>query len=398
MGVKIKKRGGKWYVFVNYQGRRKAKCVGTRAAAEQVRTQLEAKLAQGELGFLSDSEHPAPLFKDYAQQWLKGYAKIECKRSTYRSYEQLLRLHVIPQFGEKRITEIKRAQVKAFIAEISQDSRFARNTLRLIVCALRSVLSEALEDELIESNPASRVGRFAKTEKPPRQASAMSAAEAESFLVAVEEVCPEWHTFFLTALRAGLRKGELIALQWGDIQFGRNAQDSERYIRVQRNWSCGHFTSPKSKKPRRVDLSKQLRSALLELRDSRLLAAMMAGKSSIAEDLVFPSQAGTVIAPDNIVVRYMEPALAKAGLRRFRFHDLRHTFGSLLIQASASLTYVKEQMGHSSIQITVDTYGHLIPGADIAWVDRLDAKTTSYQSATPAQQTPEALVTGKGIL
>jgi integrase len=86
--------------------------------------------------------------------------------------------------------------------------------------------------------------------------------------------------------------------------------------------------------------------------------------------LVFPSQAGTVIAPDNIVVRYMESALAKGGLRRFRFHDLRHTFGSLLIQASASLTYVKEQMGHSSIQITVDTYGHLIPGADIAWVDR----------------------------
>jgi Phage integrase family len=81
----------------------------------------------------------------------------------------------------------------------------------------------------------------------------------------------------------------------------------------------------------------------------------------------------------------MEPALEKAGLRRFRFHDLRHTFGSLLIQDGASLTYVKEQMGHSSIQITVDTYGHLVPGADIAWVDRLDRETTPQQSATPAQ-------------
>jgi len=82
----------------------------------------------------------------------------------------------------------------------------------------------------------------------------------------------------------------------------------------------------------------------------------------------------------------LEPALEKAGLRRFRFHDLRHTFGSLLIQDGASLAYVKEQMGHSSIQITVDTYGHLIPGADIAWVDRLDAKATPRQNATPAQQ------------
>jgi len=82
----------------------------------------------------------------------------------------------------------------------------------------------------------------------------------------------------------------------------------------------------------------------------------------------------------------MEPALEKAGLRRFRFHDLCHTFGSLLIQDGAGLTYVKEQMGHSSIQITVDTYAHLIPGADIAWVDRLDSETTSHQNAPEAHQ------------
>ncbi len=75
--------------------------------------------------------------------------------------------------------------------------------------------------------------------------------------------------------------------------------------------------------------------------------------------------------------------------RRFRFHDLRHTFGSLLIQDRASLAYVKEQMGHSSIQITVDVYGHLIPGANIAWVDRLDAETTQHQSAPGTHQANE---------
>lgn len=133
---------------------------------------------------------------------------------------------------------------------------------------------------------------------------------------------------------------------------------------MQRNYVCGCFTSPKSKKSRRVDLSRQLRTSLLALRDTRLLEAMLKGKDSIVDDLVFPSEAGAPIKPDNIAVRYMVPALEKAGLRRFRLHDLRHTFGSLLIQDGASLTYVKEQMGHSSIQITVDTYGHLIPLAD----------------------------------
>ena len=81
----------------------------------------------------------------------------------------------------------------------------------------------------------------------------------------------------------------------------------------------------------------------------------------------------------------LEPAIEKAGLRRFRFHDLRHTFGSLLIQGGALLTYVKEQMAHSSIQITVDTCGHLIPGAEIAWVDRLDSTTTPQPNATQAK-------------
>jgi Phage integrase family len=95
------------------------------------------------------------------------------------------------------------------------------------------------------------------------------------------------------------------------------------------------------------------------------------------------------LKPDNIAVRYMQPALAKAGLRNFRFHDLRHTFGSLLIQSGASLAYVKEQMGHSSIQVTVDIYGHLIPGADLKWIDQLDAKTSPQPNATQAQ--PEQL-------
>ena len=149
-----------------------------------------------------------------------------------------------------------------------------------------------------------------------------------------------------------------------------------------------HFSAALSWNPKLEKVMTRSDHGQNELRDTRLLAAMMASRPGIADELVFPSQVGTVIKPDNIAPRYMEPALGKAGLRHFRFHDLRHTFGGLLIQDGASLVHVKEQMGHSSIQITVDTYGHLIPGADIAWVDRLDSKTAAQQNATPAQQAP----------
>src|SRR5439155_5141105 len=122
-----------------------------------------------------------------------------------------------------------------------------------------------------------------------------------------------------------------------------------------------------------------------QLRDKRLLEGFIAGRESTLEDLVFPSSTGTVLDARNLYTRFFVPAIEKAGLRHFRFHDLRHTFGSLLIQDGASLAYVKDQMCHSSIQITVDTYGHLIPGADIAWVDRLDSKMVLQQNATQAQ-------------
>lgn len=90
------------------------------------------------------------------------------------------------------------------------------------------------------------------------------------------------------------------------------------------------------------------------------------------EDWVFTTPQGTQLDPNNLRKRVFYCALAMAGLRRGRFHDLRHTYASLLIQQGESLAYVKDQLGHHSIQITVDTYGHLVPCGNRQAVDRLD--------------------------
>jgi integrase len=299
----------------------------------------------------------------------------------YRDYQKR---YVIPRFGPKKITTITRDEIKAFMSDLTEKN-LAKNTIRLAIATLRVVLSAAVEDGILASNPGLRLGRFLESQKAAHEAQAMTREEAQIFLEAAKEFYPEFHPLFLMALRAGLRKGELLAVRWGDIQFGTSDNDPNRYILVQRNYVHGRFTTPKSKKSRRVDMSRELRRVLLELRDKRMLEAFLKGKTSIAEDLVFPSKAGTVLDQSNLTNYQFLPCLDRAGLRRFRFHDLRHTFGSLLIRDGASLAYVKDQMGHSSIQVTVDTYGHLIPGADIAWVDRLDVKTKPEQNATPAQ-------------
>jgi integrase len=105
-------------------------------------------------------------------------------------------------------------------------------------------------------------------------------------------VSPDYYPLFLTALRAGLRRGELVALEFGDIQFGNNDEDPNRYILVRHNYVNREFTTPKSKKSRRVDLSRQLRSELLEVRARRMLTAFAKGETSILDELVFPSPEG----------------------------------------------------------------------------------------------------------
>jgi integrase len=97
---------------------------------------------------------------------------------------------------------------------------------------------------------------------------------------------------------------------------------------------------------------------------------------------VFTSEDGTLMDPDNFRRRVWEKLLQKAGFRHLRLHDLRHTFASLLIQQGESLAYVKEQMGHHSIQVTVDIYGHLVPGGNKAAVDRLDEEADAPVSTT----------------
>ena len=165
-----------------------------------------------------------------------------------------------------------------------------------------------------------------------------------------------------------MREGELMALKWGDVDF------KNRFIDVKRNIVRGRVTTPKSGRTRRVDVSLQLAKTLEGLLAKRKVEALKNGESVdvIMEDWVFTTTQGTLLDPHNLRKRVFYRALAMAGLRRVRFHDLRHTYASLLIQQGESLAYVKDQLGHHSIQITVDTYGHLVPGGNRQAVDRLD--------------------------
>jgi len=389
MGVKVRKKNGKWYVMIDYHGRRKSKCVGTREAAEKVKREIEAKLALGDLGFLKPKEKPTlPTFKEYSEKWTKRYAEVECKYSTVYGYRLLLTRHLVPEFGQLELDRISREHVKDFAARLA-GMGLSRNSVRRVISLLAEILNAALDDRLIERNAAVRILRSRKDKEEKFRPSPLTGDEQAKLLNAARAESLERYALLLVALRAGLRRGEGVALRWGDIQFGADDTNVSRFIEVSRNYVYGRFTSPKSHKSRCVEMSPELRRTLFELRDVRLLEAFAAGKSSIADDFVFPAKTGSVLDPDNMIRDRFLPTLQTAGIKAIRFHDLRHTFGAMLIATGAPLNYVKEQLGHASIQITVDTYGHLIPGVGERYVDRLDSGTSPQQFATPTQPAPE---------
>jgi integrase len=213
---------------------------------------------KGDLSVLNSADDKKPNFNAYADGWLKDYARIECKTSTADGYEGVLDQYLRPRFGKKLVNEIRRDDVKTLINDLI-GNELSRNTIRNVLCVIRGLFNYAIEEGLIESNPAARLGRFTRSAKTDEaKGVALTTKEVQQFLKAAEEICPEYHPLLLMAVRAGLRRGELVALQWGDIQLGGDDNDSERFILVQHNYVRREHTTTKSKKSRRVDLSREL--------------------------------------------------------------------------------------------------------------------------------------------
>ena len=152
---------------------------------------------------------------------------------------------------------------------------------------------------------------------------------------------------------------------------------------ARRNVVNGKVNPTKTSKERRIDLSDELLNTLDAFRRVHKAKWLARGKNEIPE-WVFSNQEGNPTDMQNLKNRVFIRCLEKAGLRRIRFHDLRHTFASLLIQNGEPLAYVKEQVGHASIKMTVDVYGHLVPGANREVINRLPSLGKASLAANTA--------------
>lgn len=330
-------------------GRQRMETIGTnKKEAERVLADRLSEINGGTYAKLTEAT-----FEEFSILWLEKYAEPRLKGSTIESYARHLRLHWIPAFGSARLTRISTGQIEQVVNDLLTGGLSGKSVNNALV-VIKLMLKHAVRWNYLVVNPAEQVQRVRVEREEMR---AMTPEQARRLLASAD---PDAWLILTLAIFTGLRRGELLALQWGDVNF-QTAQ-----IYVQRSLWKGTFIGPKTKNAiRRVDLAPQVVEALREARPP-------GSAESIKGQLVFSTANGTPLSPDNLVKRRYLPALRRAELPHFRFHDLRHTYASLLIAAGEHPKYVQSQLGHASITTTLDRYGHLLPGAYAHGGERLE--------------------------
>jgi integrase len=377
MGVKVVRKSGRkgWFVQVCAGGRRYLRAASSREAAYKARADIDAALITGTFKVPDRTRAKGTTFRVAIGRWRKEHVNVNLKPSTKRYYGFLIEDWLLPAFGDLELAEITRADVKAAVARWKEErekaspenpapaegkkarKRKAGQGLRSIpnaLRALRSFFSWAIEEELVQVNPAKDPNRMYKVGTPFR-GDYLRPEEVPVYLEGVSKKAPRYLALFRILIYTGPRLGEALGLEWGDVDW------RGRFITFQRSSWRGHVTSPKTEASvRQVKLSSEMIEVLKEHRRAIAAESLEAGRSM--PERVFVNKEGN--PADEAKVRgYHGAALKAAGLRTIRIHDLRGTFASLLVSAGVPLFHVAKALGHTSQETTMRHYAHLAPGA-----------------------------------
>ncbi len=299
---------------------------------------LRSTLDEARRGVLPGMVRTGATFADAAAEYLRCIGEDRNRKaSTVEDYRSIIEVHLLPAFGEQRIEDITVVSVEAFQAQLGHRMHRGRpitpRTRNKVLNVLSGIFSRARKVWGLPMNPAAELERH-----PGRNSGdieVFSPEEVHALLRAAHDGLDA--AIYATAAFAGLRMGELRALTWRDVDFPRSV------IRVRASYAAGELSVPKSGKVRSVPMVDEVAQRLAVLSNRKWFTG--------DDDLVFCEEGGTWLNDDRLRRRYAT-ALNAAGLRRLRFHDLRHTFGSLAI-TRADIVEVQAWMGHADIQTTM---------------------------------------------
>lgn len=323
--------------------------------------------------------------------WLDEVVKPARKPSTYVGYEVAVRLYLIPQLGKIKLTALKTADVRRMLNSIRQQCqccaqswdakrpeakrrccalgnccRRVPNAARVhhVFRTLRAALGVAVAEEVLTRNVAS----FAKPTRPRRHRfETWSVADATRFIEVTRN--HRLHALFAVALALGMRRGEALGLRWEDLDLAEGTMHLA--MQLQRVAGALHYDETKTDDSTRVvALPRPCVRALRRHRAQQASDRLAAGERWTDSGLVFTTRKGTPIEPRN-VNRTFDTLVARAGVKRIRFHDLRHSCATLLFAQGVDLQTIRDLLGHSSIGVTSSIYVDVLREVQRDAVDRL---------------------------
>ena len=377
----ISKRRGRYVVdCYDQNGKRYRKTLKAGMTKEQARKELyeiEAKIERRT--FMHEKK--APLFSKVKEDWL-NHKKQFLRENTWETAEANSRIH-FTSLDNLKINQITIATIEKFIAELKdkprstaatrkkdykptgEEKKISLNTMRKIIVTLNQIMAYAVRHRLIDYNPVHDAERPRNQGKEGQEKaiSILTPKQIRKFLEAVTE--PKYKALFLTAIMTGARQGELLGLKWSDVDFPK------KQISINRTFNMGRFFTPKTRQSvREIDLAPilvkelaawklaQIALRLEKEKDEKKPKAKNREKKNC--DLVFPNEEDEPMNYSNMVNRYYKPALKAAAIPQIRFHDLRHTYASLLLAQGENIKYIQTQLGHSSPTVTLNVYAHLM--------------------------------------
>lgn len=290
---------------------------------------------------------------DLLHQWVDGRVRTNCAPRTIESYHSTVELHLIPNLGHYQLRHLQPSMIESYYSKACE--RLSAKSVLYHHRLLKQALKYGCQQGCLGRNPADLVRPPKPRRKPMRT---LTQGEVADLLSAASG---NYHyPVIYTAVSSGLRQGELLGLRWRDIDIASRSISVNRSL-YKRGGKC-QFLEPKTgHSRRRVAMTSKLAAFLGEYRLEREHLCHELGKTVTPDDLVFATTEGKALDP-SVVTHNFTKIMKRAGLEHVRFHDLRHTFASLMLQRGANPKVISEALGHASVAFTLDIYSHIIEG------------------------------------
>jgi integrase len=333
----------------------------TRREAQQALDRLKASIDRGEF-----VERSRETLREYMESWLPAI-RGTIEPSTFESYERNVKNHLVPALGDIRLQELTPDDLSATYAELAEsgrvDGRGGLSPRTIQYC--HTILHRALADAVRRGSVVRNVADYALVPAPKRkrrsaEMKTWTAGEVATFLEATRE--DRLYLVWYVALMTGMRRGEILGLKWRDTDLEAGRLRLVRQLRVVRH--VPDFSDLKTDKSRRqVGLDPETVTLLRRHRKAQIEERLMVGDGYQDGDLVFAQPDGGHHHPE-AVSKTFDRRVARWRLPHITFHDMRHTWATLALQAGVHPKVVSERLGHSSVAFTLDVYSHAIQGLD----------------------------------